>query len=41
MNLLKQVVAHTPLAMPILRQSYKPLAGDKLYLSYIVLTLGS
>jgi SAM-dependent methyltransferase len=41
MNLLKQVVVYTPLAMPILRQSYKLLAGDKLYLSYIVLTLGS
>jgi 2-polyprenyl-3-methyl-5-hydroxy-6-metoxy-1,4-benzoquinol methylase len=38
-NLLKQIAVHTPLAMPLLRQFYKLIAGDKFYLSYIVLTL--
>ena len=41
MNLLKQVVVYMPFAMPLLRRTYKLIAGDKFYLSYIVLTVSA
>lgn len=40
-NFLKQAVAQTPLALPLLKQSYRLIAGENSYLSYIVLTLSS